>query len=580
MAHIVDIVISNFRSYKNKQNNIKNMNNINVFTGKNNSGKTNILRAINIFFNPSEYDPKIDRNMIKVITGGSSQHPNIKVVFEDDNIIGLKNNRFTIELNLNAKKGNQYRVLGKVEVPRLNTSNKIETYLKQNFKCVYLSTTDESISDQAYSLINDMILQYYKRKNNSIKESIEIFESNYKRLLDTFEDNITGLEEDLNKQFDIFKKSEIDMKPRLIFGKEKKLTDFLLENIKLELDDSYSQHLQVKGAGIQRTSLVLISLFLLNEIYNRSNKIILLDEPEAFLYPLLVKEVKQVIENTSINKNECQIMMTSHSREFLSEINNEHYNFYYIDQEKEIENYARSSNDEDIVKYSVINTFDNSTKYKVLKNYGLLDEIDDHENVIVCEGETDKNYIIKILEDKPFRPQIRYSRYQNNPEGEEIEEFHKNYFPRGASSIIPILLYLDNVSSINRKVFVLLDGDKEGLETAKKIERLNFINLEIKVYTIPIGKEIEDMVFEKEKFIEKVINFSSDIKKHKKNYISAMESVKESESLVVRTELFMQAYGIDKNIIHQIKNRLSQDNDGSNLCKSWLISELNEIFYK
>ena len=52
MINIESISISNFRSFKEKKfsKNLKQLTSMNIFTGKNNAGKTNILRAIHLFF--------------------------------------------------------------------------------------------------------------------------------------------------------------------------------------------------------------------------------------------------------------------------------------------------------------------------------------------------------------------------------------------------------------------------------------------------------------------------------------------------------------------------------------------------
>ena len=93
--------------------------------------------------------------------------------------------------------------------------------------------------------------------------------------------NIKGIEDNLSNQFDALK--EIGIKPVLEIENKSDVTQFLMDNIKMKLDDSYVQDINSKGAGVQRASLILLSLYLLSEIFVSENKIILLDEPEAFL---------------------------------------------------------------------------------------------------------------------------------------------------------------------------------------------------------------------------------------------------------------------------------------------------------
>lgn len=583
MIKINKVTIANFRSYKATGNKINDVKRINLFTGKNNSGKTNILRAIDLFFNPEQYNPKIDMNMVKQITGGATKHPKIKIEFIDNELRRGQPLKYTIELDLNVDNENeeQYKLIGSKTIEELSTKGRIKKHLESKFKCIYLSTTDENLSDQAFALVNDMILKYYKQKNKKIKDSIEEFESNYKNLLSTFEQNIEGLEKDLSKEFELFQKNNIDIEPKLKIENNIDISEFLTNNIKLELDDSYSQVIKSKGAGIQRTSLILLSFFLLNEIYKTTNKIILIDEPEAFLYPLLISGLKNSIEESSSRTENSQIFLTSHSREFLTEINNSSYSFYNVEQKSEKKEYKRSSNNVDINKYSIINQFDAKTKFEVLKNYGLLDNINDHESVIICEGKTDRNYLIKILEGKEYRPQIRYERYSdfidNNTESLKKDLEH-NFVPSGARAIIPILMYLDRVSEVQRRVFVLLDGDEEGKKVSRTINQNEFKHLNIKKFVIADNKEIEDMVFSKNDFYEKMITISEEFYNRKTEFKDALTSVKPADSFIVCVENFIKTFSLNIKI-NEIKHLLSIDLEKHSIQKDWILDDLERFYY-
>lgn len=161
-------------------------------------------------------------------------------------------------------------------------------------------------------------MRYFKKQSKEIKLVIEKFENQYIELTNTFRNNIKGIEDNLSNQFDALK--EIGIKPVLEIENKSDVTQFLMDNIKMKLDDSYVQDINSKGAGVQRASLILLSLYLLSKIFVSENKIILLDEPEAFLYPLLVKKVKMILEETIECHKNFQVFMTTHSRDFLKEI--------------------------------------------------------------------------------------------------------------------------------------------------------------------------------------------------------------------------------------------------------------------
>ena len=583
MIRIINVEISNFRSFKEVKNTMSNLSAINVMVGKNNVGKTNLLRAVFLFFHPDTYDYDTDRNYIKKITGGGTVDAKISLTFSDDETIVNQKTKYKITCDFNKPITERYKLKAEqIEIEKkLDDSNKIKKFLGKKFKCVFLSTTDEDIDAQSKHLVSDLILRFYQKQNKDVKKSIEMFESSYQALKTTFKDNIAEIESKLKEQFETV--DSIPVKPKLELNLSKRITSFLLENIRLKLDDSYAQDISSKGAGIQRASLILLTIYLLSEIYKQVNKIILLDEPEAFLYPLLEKQMKKKLEESVFIDNKMQVLMTSHSRTYLSEINNTNYKFAYLTQLKEEKEYKRSKNQKDINKYTCIDEMTRKFKYEVLKNYGLLDEIDDYEYVIVCEGQTDCNYIRKILAGKDFIPQIRYGKYSSGNDG-IYEDLDYNYIGKGASSCLPILIYLDKISDVPRKVFVLLDGDNEGEKNKKTIKSNNFRNLELEVVVLPKNKVIEDIVFEKSYFAKRVINTTPSMIPYKESYLKVINSIGDDKSVIEQTKLFINGNNIvDENnkevSISKIKCTISQNLDNVNVKSDWLLDKLEKFFY-
>ena len=583
MIKIEKVIINNYRSFKNKDNQIEKLTNINVLVGKNNVGKTNFLRALYLFFNPDNYNAEIDRNEIKNKTGGGSKDPIIEVRFIDDELSD-KPEKYTIICDLNKKIKERYRLKCKKEIENkilksnsYSQSKNIENYLKNRIKCVFLSTTDEEIEVQSQKLLNDLILRYYKKKSKTVRNSIKKFEESYRDLKETFSSNIGEIESDLANQF--VSLPSLDIIPKLEQSLEKDITSFLIENINLILDDAYAQGISTKGAGIQRISLILLTIFLLNNIFETENKYILLDEPEAFLYPLLEDELKNKLETSVLNQDTMQLFITTHSSTYLREINNSEYSFSYFTQVKEEKHYVRSKNDTDINKYTRIENMNRKNKYEVLKNYGLLDGIDDYEYIILCEGETDCNYIKKILEGKEFIPQIRYNQYVLESR-KENSQFKHNYFSSGAGGILPILIYLNQASQVSRKVLVILDGDREGVGVSDKILEHEYDNLEIKKVVLPKGKEIEDVVFSKENFIKKVLSVEPSLDKFKDQFRNVIMNIPDNKSLIEQTEQFIAGNNISGANIKKIKPLLSQNLTKEEIEAEYLLSEIEPFFYQ
>lgn len=568
MINIKEVTILNFRSYRNTGNKIENVKRINVFTGENNSGKTNLLRAINLFFNPDFYDKKNDMNRVKKITGGQNKHPKITIKFEDDSV---PTGSYTISLKFNTDGTYMYE---SKDTPSKIKS--IEKFIKDKFRCIYLGVADETISKQAYQLINNMLFEFYKKKSNNVRKTVEEFEEKHGKLMKVFEDNLAAIQSDLAKEFEIFTKHGMPIAPKLRVSKESKLFEFLEDKIELEIDDNYSQKIMFKGAGIQRATVIMLSYFLLNEINVNKTNIMLLDEPEAFLYPSLITKLKRKIEAFE----GIQSFFTTHAREFISSearASKGVYALYNISQVTESKEYKRSSNEFDIIKDSIIEAYTSKIYGRVLKKYGLLDNVDDFENIIICEGETDYNYIKSILEDQQIRPQIRYSKYSININ--EISTYSKGtfeykFFPSGVGAIIPILIFLDTVSEVSRNIMIVLDGDDAGKETEKKINSSisQFKKFKIEILILPTGKEIEDMVFKKEELIELILEKSPGIKEYESGFREAMDRMNEKNSYMQVVKNFISTYNITES-----EYRLKRELSISEAVKN---SEINAEWFK
>lgn len=84
MIKIIHVEINRFRSVMSLELDFENDYNLVTICGKNNVGKTNVLRAINLFFNQDDYEPQTDMPVLKVATGGATTHPKIVIQFSDD----------------------------------------------------------------------------------------------------------------------------------------------------------------------------------------------------------------------------------------------------------------------------------------------------------------------------------------------------------------------------------------------------------------------------------------------------------------------------------------------------------------
>ena len=149
----------------------------------------------------------------------------------------------------------------------------------------------------------------------------------------------------------------------------------------------------------------------------------------------------------------------------------------------------------------------------------------------------------------------------------------------GADAIISILIYLDKISSIQRKVFVLLDGDEKGCEVRSKIKPSEFKNLILHIKILDKNKEIEDMVFEKNYFANRVLQYTPELMPYKDSYISVIEKINEKKSVITQTEDFIKGNGIDGVDIKNIKHHISLELEKAKVEKDFILCELEDFFY-
>ena len=185
-----------------------------------------------------------------------------------------------------------------------------------------------------------------------------------------------------------------------------------------------------------------------------------------------------------------------------------------------------------------------------------------------------------ILKDEEFRPQIRYGKCSEGLAGENTIALKYNYVGKGATAVLPILIFLDHISDIQRKVFVLLDGDEEGEKVYNQINQNEYSHLKIEKYIIPKGREIEDMVFSKEEFIDSVIDLSEDIKSNEQIYREVMNRVRDGESFINQTEKFIELHRLVNVKIPYIKHHLSINLTDKTIKDEWIIEKLHKFFYQ
>lgn len=128
------------------------------------------------------------------------------------------------------------------------------------------------------------------------------------------------LKQDINVQL---KKTLTLMNVKIDINMLESKSEDYYKNIRLSVDDGIETPLENKGSGLQ--SLIMIELFKFYcKIFNQSS-LLILEEPELFLHPHAKRMLSDIL-NDFIADNRNQIIITTHSEEFIHNIDIENIN--------------------------------------------------------------------------------------------------------------------------------------------------------------------------------------------------------------------------------------------------------------
>lgn len=479
MYIISKIIIKRFRSNFDLKLDIEN-NSIVTICGANNSGKTNTLRAINVFFNPHLYERNKDVPFHKLEgSRGASQYPEITLVFKDNNneyeiirTFGMEDSQF---ISLVGKKYN-------LESPRnkeVMTIESIENIL--NHFDIY---SIETINVNFPELINKIITDVYEIEFSKSRISNDL-RTAFSKYVDGVLQKLNTLAKDISSDFKLF-----NMNWGVEFASKtdiKKFTDLINDDIEFLIKDNSNKYVDSKGSGLQKLAYFLLISRII-ETRKDKNIILLIDEPDTFLHNKLQILLKNKL-NTLLNKS--QIFITTHSKTLIDTYTLKNVFLYDVDYSEKY--YVRIKGKEifqTTTKLIDLNKDEGSKKIKEYlgieeDNYDLLSSYS-----ILVEGDSDKKYLEEIAKYLSIKlPKIE------SVDGADNVEKYLNFY----NSIYKI------IPDKKPKILVLLDNDPKGKEVFSKINKkiISYQNLSIKVFFITGKNEyIEYENYEIEDFVD------------------------------------------------------------------------------
>lgn len=391
---IIEFDIKNYRSIS-KIKISPTKDNFLTICGSNNVGKTNFLRALNLFFNPKPENFNADEDIPYHISEGSRGQGYKTVLKGKIKEISSGDIYEIAQTFIEKKDVKNISIVAKKNKTPLPEKDTI-LFLEKNFKVFFIEASNVNIPKLVSEIVNEEILPLGldKRKGKYQKESL----AKLGEFIDQSKTAVGQIESQLTKIFrnlleDVESIDSDDWKLKIKFPEYLNLREAISNMIEFTLFDTNERKLETKGSGIQRT--VLLSLIKYVNSRTKKDVIWAIDEPEAFLQAGLQKNLYTKLIEESQNS---QIIITTHSHFFIN-VNNLS-NTFLFEGSKELKEYGRRKGelfyklDTNIYTGS---TFERAEKIK--ENFGLTrnDSWEIMPYNILVEGLEDKDLFISLM---------------------------------------------------------------------------------------------------------------------------------------------------------------------------------------
>lgn len=341
-----------------------------IIAGANNSGKSNLLRALNLFFNEKidnndYYDRDIDLSYhIAKGTGSTTTPPEIEVdlFLENDEIKKITRLSDFVHSNILRTKmyydsdwEGWYHCNSDGEYPSkteltMGSPNEITTKshpisrLFERVRFIYIPSQFD-VSKEVNQLVADEILPLMvdsygdiglSKKIKELKEKLLEVDSLTKEILEAKNEYITEHFRSTILKFPEIQ-SGIDIKDfKLeVSLKDDSLAKVLSGRIELNVKDASHSSIESKGSGIQKLVLIALLKYFSETLeakarYTNPFLIWAIDEPESFMHPKLQKEIRQTLKSVSETH---QIIITTHSPNMVDIFEPTNVKLFYLTSE-------------------------------------------------------------------------------------------------------------------------------------------------------------------------------------------------------------------------------------------------------
>lgn len=494
MLKIIRVHILRFRSIMDMTFSVEQNNNLISICGENNVGKTNTLRAINLFFNPDQFESELDIPNLKNATWGGSVYPKIEVTLYDDKSLvyysltrDFKPIKAAADFEGSTLSGLCYTGTMKRKLNKKQCSQSELKTLINKIVFIYVGSINTIVPTIINGITQEVLnLEYDKARfisdKRKLKEAYDSYTDGLQEILNTFSDNISStfksFRENWGVEFHVPKNSD-------------SFRDLISDDVQLQIKDKGSYGIIDKGSGLQRLAQILMQFEVADRISDKNSVIICIDEPDTYLHDGLQRKLKSFLNDKS---KRCQIFYTTHSKLFidtykmtntilLSVVNSSQY----VNRKKKMIDIAETINVD-------INSEDGYEK--ICNHLGIEKEKYDllNKNNIIVEGGCDKKYFEELA--KYFKLDIVNIIPANGADNiEKYLEFYNSFY-KNSESAMP-------------NIKVVLDNDTKGREVFKKLVNKNYNYINVKLILLPnylgdsntsidcntTNNEVEDFIF-------------------------------------------------------------------------------------
>lgn len=440
-----------------------------VICGENNIGKTNFIRALNLFFNhlsDAKFNPQEDLPYhILYGSGGSGAKTELIGKFEDESKL-----KHIIKIIFKKDGEIQYQINSKD-----SKSEDIFNFLN-NFRFIFIESHNINLPQIIATILEqDGLLSLDKKRSKQSKPLQKLQE-----FITLSQQAINDIERDINLCFASLTDFEgilKDKQVKIYFAEFEKLRDVVKTMTEITLFDGNSLSISSKGSGAQRALFLALIQYISKN--SKQNVIWGVDEPEAFLQPKLQKKVASVFSEITKSENQ-KIIITTHSQHF---INLKDLSATYLFKGKQEEkNYARRPGKKFVeMSASPVKEKSSADKAYLIKEHLGISANDGWELMpfnILVEGEEDKKYLEALFRlSNCSCPNIVWA--------------------GGASKIGGYLQFYNDIArdlEYEPKIICLFDNDDEGRTQANKVKPRSIPHIEAEVLFPPRydGKKKEE----------------------------------------------------------------------------------------